>query len=225
MDNCQSASLEVCLNGRARIRLTALGSQAESRRHPLLVSKAAKPAAHRLNRRLPTAPVSHRKRPYQDATNGIEPKRKCSKINEADLYPLLMTVWLQVRVLPGPPTLAGTALPRTLEFQRIAGYWRWTERRASDRNRSDRGRQLRRLSARGSNDSGTRIWHRNRGGRFRCCRVLQRIHAHRQRRKLSGDSLQIGLLGRGALRQCVERCRAFLLRRLNILLRRLNILQ
>ncbi len=33
-----------------------------------------------------TAPVSHQKRPHQIATNTIVPERKCSKINETDLY-------------------------------------------------------------------------------------------------------------------------------------------
>jgi hypothetical protein len=33
-----------------------------------------------------TAPVSHQKRPQQNATNAIEGKRKLSKINEADRY-------------------------------------------------------------------------------------------------------------------------------------------
>jgi|SRR5882724_2901748 len=39
--------------------------------------------AHRPNRDLATAPVSHQKRPHQNATNAIERTRNRSKINEA----------------------------------------------------------------------------------------------------------------------------------------------
>ncbi|UPK06965.1 hypothetical protein [Bradyrhizobium sp. 170] len=42
--------------------------------------------AHRPNRELVTAPVSHQKRPHRNATNAIERRRKRSKINEADRY-------------------------------------------------------------------------------------------------------------------------------------------
>jgi hypothetical protein len=49
------------------------------------------------------APVSHQKQPHQNATNAIEIEQKRGKINEADRYLPLITVWLQVRVLPGPP--------------------------------------------------------------------------------------------------------------------------
>jgi hypothetical protein len=34
-----------------------------------------------------TAPVSHQKRPLQNATNAINLQRKYNKINEAGLYP------------------------------------------------------------------------------------------------------------------------------------------
>jgi hypothetical protein len=49
------------------------------------------------------APVSHQKRPHQNATNAIKLERKCWKINKPDRYSPLITVWLQVRVPPGPP--------------------------------------------------------------------------------------------------------------------------
>jgi hypothetical protein len=39
--------------------------------------------AHRPNRELATAPVSHQKRPHRNATNAIERRRNRSKINEA----------------------------------------------------------------------------------------------------------------------------------------------
>jgi hypothetical protein len=51
--------------------------------------------AHRARR---TAPVSHQKRPHRDALNTIVLRRKRTEINEADLIPPLITVWLQVRV-------------------------------------------------------------------------------------------------------------------------------
>jgi hypothetical protein len=41
---------------------------------------------HRPNPGWATAPVSHQKRPHQDATNATERKRTRSKINEADQY-------------------------------------------------------------------------------------------------------------------------------------------
>jgi hypothetical protein len=39
------------------------------------------------NERTLTAPISHQKRPRQNATTGLEIERKCRKINKADLYP------------------------------------------------------------------------------------------------------------------------------------------
>jgi hypothetical protein len=68
------------------------------------------------------------------------------------------------RVRAGWP-LATTAFTRALQLQRIARHWRWTERRASDRDGSDRVGQLRRLSARHSDDPSASSWHWNRGCR------------------------------------------------------------
>jgi hypothetical protein len=55
------------------------------------------------------------------------------------------------------------------------------ERRASNRNRSHRLRQLGRLSARHSDDARAGGRQRNRGRRERRCRVFQIIHPCRQR--------------------------------------------
>jgi hypothetical protein len=57
------------------------------------------PAAitHRPNRELATAPVSHQKRPHQNATNAIEPKRNHSKINEAILGRLVTMSKIRTR--------------------------------------------------------------------------------------------------------------------------------
>jgi hypothetical protein len=44
--------------------------------------------AYRLDVRPRTAPVSHQKRPCQNATNAIELERKRSKINKAHHYPV-----------------------------------------------------------------------------------------------------------------------------------------
>jgi hypothetical protein len=38
------------------------------------------------NDEMPTAPVSHQKRPQQSATNAIKGKRKHSEINEGDRF-------------------------------------------------------------------------------------------------------------------------------------------
>src|SRR5260370_19467170 len=51
-----------------------------------------------------TAPVSHQKRSQRDATNTIERAKSSGKSTPAILVPPLITVWLEVRVLPGPPT-------------------------------------------------------------------------------------------------------------------------
>ncbi|WP_334501272.1 hypothetical protein [Bradyrhizobium sp. AZCC 1678] len=57
----------------------------------------------------PTAPVSHQKRHKRSATNAIEIKRNPAKSTKLiDILPLI-TVWLQVRVLPGPPAFYGSA--------------------------------------------------------------------------------------------------------------------
>src|SRR5215510_9057165 len=50
-----------------------------------------------------TAPVSHQKRSQQDATNTIERVKSSGKSTPAILVPPLITVWLEVRILPGPP--------------------------------------------------------------------------------------------------------------------------
>ena len=55
-----------------------------------------------------TAPVSHQKRSQRDATNTIKRVKSSGKSTLATLVPPLITVWLEVRVLPGPP--AATAV-------------------------------------------------------------------------------------------------------------------
>jgi hypothetical protein len=58
------------------------------------------------------APVSHQKQPHQNATNAIEIEQNAAKSTKLiDILPLI-TVWLQVRVLPGPPL--NQSLVRTL---------------------------------------------------------------------------------------------------------------
>ena len=47
-----------------------------------------------------TAPVSHQKRSQQDATNTIERVKSSGKSTPAILVPPLITVWLEVRILP-----------------------------------------------------------------------------------------------------------------------------
>src|SRR6266851_3555628 len=54
------------------------------------------------NERSRTAPVSHQKRPRQNATNTLELHQNSKKFNEVSCILPLITVWLQVRVLPGP---------------------------------------------------------------------------------------------------------------------------
>jgi hypothetical protein len=55
------------------------------------------------------APVSHQKQPHQNATNAIEIEQNAAKSTKLiDILPLI-TVWLQVRVLPGPPVFAREA--------------------------------------------------------------------------------------------------------------------
>src|SRR6266851_3647319 len=56
------------------------------------------------NERSRTAPVSHQKRPRQNATNTLELHQNSKKFNEVSCILPLITVWLQVRVLPGPPS-------------------------------------------------------------------------------------------------------------------------
>jgi hypothetical protein len=53
-----------------------------------------------------TAPVSHQKQPDQNATNATEIKQTTAKSTDLIDIPSLITVWLQVRVLPGPPPFA-----------------------------------------------------------------------------------------------------------------------
>src|SRR4051794_33220635 len=51
------------------------------------------------------APVSHQKRSQRDETNTIEHVKSSRKSTPAILVPPLITVWLEVRVLPGPPRI------------------------------------------------------------------------------------------------------------------------
>jgi hypothetical protein len=63
------------------------------------------------------APVSHQKQPRQNATNAIEIEQNAAKSTKLiDILPLI-TDWLQVRVLPGPPTISMSCQrPETGEF-------------------------------------------------------------------------------------------------------------
>jgi hypothetical protein len=59
--------------------------------------------AHPSNRETATAPVSHQNdfsEPQQTRSNADETRAKSTKLIDS---PPLITVWLQVRVLPGPP--------------------------------------------------------------------------------------------------------------------------
>jgi hypothetical protein len=56
-------------------------------------------------KRVVTAPVSHQKRSQRDATNTIERVKSSGKSTPAIVVPPLITVWLEVRVLPGPPLI------------------------------------------------------------------------------------------------------------------------
>jgi hypothetical protein len=53
------------------------------------------------------APVSHQKRPRQNATNAIEIKRKHSTINEPDRCSAAHNGLVAGRVLPGPTSKSG----------------------------------------------------------------------------------------------------------------------
>src|SRR6266702_5953027 len=70
-------------------------------------SESALPTRQGLQRR--TAPVSHQKQPDWNATNAIESKQNTEKSPKLLDFPSLITVWLQVRVLPGPPAFAREA--------------------------------------------------------------------------------------------------------------------
>jgi hypothetical protein len=56
-----------------------------------------------------TAPVSHQKRSQRDATNTIERVESSGKSTPAIFVRPLITVWLEVRVLPGPPIIKDLA--------------------------------------------------------------------------------------------------------------------
>jgi hypothetical protein len=62
------------------------------------VRSAGMPPSHSRSRL--TAPVSHQKWSCQSATSATEFRQNPKKINEADSYTPLITVWLRVRVLP-----------------------------------------------------------------------------------------------------------------------------
>jgi hypothetical protein len=71
------------------------------------------------------APVSRQKQPKRSATSTIRRKRTAGKSTKPIDIPPLITVWLQVRILPGPPAFArfasyGSASQRTLsEAKRV----------------------------------------------------------------------------------------------------------
>jgi hypothetical protein len=50
-----------------------------------------------------TAPVSHQQQPNRSATNAIGLRQKTATSTNQTVLPPLRTVWLQIRVLPGPP--------------------------------------------------------------------------------------------------------------------------
>jgi hypothetical protein len=60
-----------------------------------------------------TAPVSHQKRSQRDATSTFEHVKSSGKSTQAIFVPPLITVWLEVRILPGPP-----GSPRIAEISR-----------------------------------------------------------------------------------------------------------
>jgi hypothetical protein len=57
-----------------------------------------------------TAPVSHQKRPQVDTTNTVERIKSPGKSTPAILVLPLITVWLEVRILPGPPSIVSACL-------------------------------------------------------------------------------------------------------------------
>jgi len=58
-----------------------------------------------------TAPVSHQKRSHQNATNTINPNEDVAKSTIAPFILPLITVWLEVRVLPGPTNVLNVLGP------------------------------------------------------------------------------------------------------------------
>jgi hypothetical protein len=102
--------------------------------------------AHAPNREPATAPVSHQNdlsEPQQTRSNADETRAKSTKLIDS---PSLITVWLQVRVLPGPPRFAlratrGAATSRIegRSVSRVAGAKRKRRRTGAGAQRAKAG--------------------------------------------------------------------------------------
>ena len=150
----------------------------------------------------------------------------------------------------GPAQVGAGPKPRASTAENLSRARSWRRCRAqggpSNRNRSDRFRQSRRLFARRCDQPGAGIWLRDGRGRQRRHRILQGVHARHERGELIGYSFQIRLLSCEAQpeglqiscalpqRSCVLLQRScvllqdgciFLQRRSMLLLGRLNVLQ